>query len=47
MENEFHEREFFHEEFVELLQARFERVEVLLQHNWLASAVLPARAGRR
>ena len=40
VENEFHEREFFHEEFVELLSARFANVEVLLQHNWLASAVL-------
>jgi SAM-dependent methyltransferase len=46
VENEFHEREFFHEEFVALLEARFERVQVLLQHNWLTSAVLaPALAG--
>ena len=44
VENEFHRREFFHEEFVEVLQARFERVEVLLQHNWLTSAVLPVAA---
>jgi SAM-dependent methyltransferase len=42
VENEFHEREFFHEEFVDLLSARFANVEVLLQHNWLASAVLSA-----
>lgn len=42
VENEFHEREFFHAEFVELLQARFEHVKLLLQHNWLTSAVLPA-----
>jgi SAM-dependent methyltransferase len=41
VENEFHEREFFHAEFLELLEARFETVEVLLQHNWLTSAVLP------
>jgi SAM-dependent methyltransferase len=40
VENRFHEREFFHEEFVELLSARFANVEVLLQHNWLASTVL-------
>ena len=44
VENEYHEREFFHEEFVELLTARFARVELLLQHNWLASAVLPVSA---
>jgi hypothetical protein len=42
VENEFHRREFFHEEFVEILSARFANVEVLLQHNWLASAVLSA-----
>lgn len=40
-ENEYHERELFHEEFVALLRERFERVELLLQHNWLTSAVLP------
>lgn len=46
VENEFHEREFLHEEFLELLATRFPRVESLLQHNWLASAVLsPAEAG--
>jgi SAM-dependent methyltransferase len=45
VENEFHEREFFHEEFLELLSSRFRTVEPLLQHNWLASAVLsPAEA---
>ncbi len=44
VENEFHEREFFHEEFVELLRARYPRVEVLLQHNWLTSAVLSVLA---
>ena len=47
VENEFHEREFFHEEFVALLEARFERVDVLLQHNWLTSAVLPAQLARQ
>jgi len=41
VENEFHRREFSHEEFVELLSARFAHVEVMLQHNWLTSAVLP------
>ena len=41
VENEFHERELFHEEFVALLDKRFEQVEILLQHNWLTSAVLP------
>jgi O-antigen biosynthesis protein len=46
VENEFHEREFLHEEFLELLQARFARVEVLLQHNWLTSAVLAPRHAR-
>ena len=46
VENEFHEREFFHEEFVQLLESRFDRVDVLLQHNWLTSAVLPARLAR-
>jgi ubiquinone/menaquinone biosynthesis C-methylase UbiE len=42
VDNEFHEREFFHEEFVDLLSSRFSTVEVLLQHNWLSSAVLSA-----
>ena len=46
VENEFHEREFFHEEFVALLEARFERVEILLQHNWLTSAVLAPELAR-
>lgn len=45
-ENQFHEREFFREEFLELLSTRFSKVEPLLQHNWLASAVLsPVEAG--
>ena len=46
VDNEFHDRELFHEEFVALLQARFERVEILLQHNWLTSAVLTAALAR-
>ena len=46
VENEFHERELFHEEFVALLEARFERVEILLQHNWLTSAVLTPTLAR-
>lgn len=44
VDNEFHEREFSHEEFVELLSSRFATVELMLQHNWLASAVLNAEA---
>jgi O-antigen biosynthesis protein len=45
VENEFHEREFFHEEFLALLHERFDRVQPLLQHNWTTSAVLmPAHA---
>ena len=46
VDNEFHEREFEHEEFVDLLAARFPNVEVLLQHNWLASAVFRRRCAR-
>jgi SAM-dependent methyltransferase len=46
VQNEFHRREFFHEEFVAFLEARFERVQILLQHNWLTSTVFaPALAG--
>jgi SAM-dependent methyltransferase len=40
VDNEFHTLEFTHEQFVELLSGKFDRVEILLQHNWLASAVL-------
>jgi SAM-dependent methyltransferase len=40
VENEFHEREFTHEELVALLRARFRSVRILYQHNWLTSAVL-------
>ena len=42
VENEFHEREFTHEEFVELLSARFPVVHLLLQQNWNASLILSA-----
>ena len=42
VDNEFHEREFLHEEFVALLEARFASVDVLLQHNFVTSAVQPA-----
>ncbi len=34
VENEFHEREFTHEEFVALLDGLFPSVELALQHNW-------------
>ena len=46
VENEFHVREFGHDEFVDLLRARFSSVRLLFQHNWLASAILdePAMA---
>ncbi|MEJ7789089.1 MAG: class I SAM-dependent methyltransferase [Thermoleophilaceae bacterium] len=40
VENEFHVREFSHEEFSALLRDRFASVRLLYQHNWLASAVL-------
>jgi ubiquinone/menaquinone biosynthesis C-methylase UbiE len=38
--NEFHVREFTHEEFAELLGYRFAEVRWLFQHNWNTSAVL-------
>jgi SAM-dependent methyltransferase len=45
VENEFHEREFTHEEFVALLGGVFPSVELVLQHNFMTSAVLmPAAA---
>ena len=48
MENEFHVREFGHDEFAALLRARFPAVRLLYQHNWLTSAVLDeAGDGRR
>ena len=40
VENEYHVREFGHDEFVELLRERFGAVRLLYQHNWLTSAVL-------
>ena len=39
MDNEFHAHEYTHDEFVALLAHRFLSVQVLLQHNWLASTV--------
>ena len=46
VDNEFHTREFTHEEFVALLAARFPRVRLLYQHNWTTSAVLEEPALR-
>lgn len=40
VENEFHVREFGHEEFAGLLRDRFPAVRLLFQHNWLTSAIL-------
>jgi SAM-dependent methyltransferase len=40
VENEFHVREFGHDEFAGLLRERFGSVRLLYQHNWLTSAVL-------
>jgi len=40
VDNEFHVREFGHDEFVALLRERFPSVRVLYQHNWLTSAIL-------
>ena len=42
--NEFHTVEYTHDEFVALLGTRFERVQVLLQHNWLSSAIFSEHA---
>lgn len=39
VENEFHTREYTHEEFVAVLASLFPSVEILLQHNWLTSTV--------
>jgi SAM-dependent methyltransferase len=44
VENEFHAREFDHDEFVDLLEARFPAVRLLYQHNWMTSAVLDEQA---
>jgi SAM-dependent methyltransferase len=43
-DNEFHTIEFTHAEFLSLLRERFGPVEAVLQHNWLASAVLAPSA---
>lgn len=43
VENEFHVREFGHDEFVDLLRPRFPSLRLLFQHNWLTSAVLEER----
>jgi SAM-dependent methyltransferase len=40
VENEFHEEEFTHEEFVSLLEGLFPSVQLILQHNWVTSALL-------
>jgi SAM-dependent methyltransferase len=40
VDNEFHVREFGHDEFAGLLHDRFPAVRLLYQHNWLTSAVL-------
>ena len=40
VENEFHTREFSHEEFVAFLEQRFPSVRLLYQHNWMLSAIL-------
>lgn len=40
VDNEFHVREFGHDEFLDLLGRRFTAVRPLYQHNWLTSAIL-------
>ncbi len=40
VENEFHVREFEHDEFLAALRGRFAAVRPLFQHNWLTSAIL-------
>ena len=40
VDNEFHTREFSHEEFAALLAERFPSVRLFYQHNWLLSAVV-------
>ncbi len=40
VENEFHTREFTHEEFLALLRPRFPGVRILYQQNWLTSTIL-------
>lgn len=46
VDNEFHTREFSHEEFAAVLAGRFASVRLLYQHNWLLSAVLDERTLR-
>lgn len=46
VDNEFHAREFSHEEFKALLEPRFASVRLLYQHNWLLSAIVGERALR-
>ena len=46
VENEFHTREFTHEQFVGLLNEHFPSVRLLYQQNWLASAILEEAALR-
>ncbi|MEA2363950.1 MAG: hypothetical protein QOD71_3095 [Thermoleophilaceae bacterium] len=43
VDNEFHTIEYSHDEFASMLRERFGQVQVLLQHNWLASAVFDER----
>ena len=44
VENEFHVREFTHDEFAALLRGRFPSVRLVYQSNWLVSAVLDREA---
>lgn len=46
VDNEFHTREFSHEEFAALLAQPFASVRLLYQHNWLLSAVMGEQALR-
>lgn len=46
VDNEFHTREFSHEEFKALLEQRFASVRLLYQHNWLLSAIVEEQALR-
>ena len=46
VENEFHEREFTSEEFLDLLADRFPKVQPVLQHNWNTSLILGPEAAR-
>lgn len=44
VENEFHVREFEHDEFLAALHERFDAVRPMFQHNWLTSAILEGAA---